>query len=205
MVGSASHGVDQPKSSPFHTHTRYCIAFFHLNKIMTIRSLCSMLGVCVLLAIAPACRSGETATTPDAETTTEAPADAADSTDAPAESPDAAETPAETPAAETPTDGATPSTEVAGVPGTGNYPPEAVESFLAGCEGAATQAGATPEQASAYCQCTLTEIQALYTFDEFNAVDAEIRQGGEPPAEFDEIVNTCVASTIEQPATEQPQ
>lgn len=144
-----------------------------------------MLGACVLLAIAPAC-GGETdqAATPDTDVTTEEPANDE------AVDPEPDTSTAETPEPDT-TEGAAPEEPVAS--GDANtYPPEAVSSFLESCEASAVQAGATPEQAGDYCACTLDEIQALYTFDEFAQVDQDIREGQEPPAEFDAIVDTCV-------------
>ncbi|TVQ20259.1 MAG: hypothetical protein EA367_09060 [Leptolyngbya sp. DLM2.Bin15] len=146
-----------------------------------------MLGACVVLAIAPAC-AGETdqADAPDTNaTTTEEPVNG-----------EAADPEADTSAAETPEPDATEGAAAEETPvasgDTNTYPPEAVSSFLESCEASAVQAGATPEQASDYCACTLDEIQALYTFDEFAQVDEDIREGQEPPAEFDAIVDTCV-------------
>lgn len=144
-----------------------------------------MLGACVLLAIAPACGETDQADAPNAAgTTTEEPVND-----------EAADPEPDTSTAETPEPDATEGAASDETPASGDantYPQEAVSSFLESCEASAVQAGATPEQAGDYCACTLDEIQALYTFDEFAQVDQDIREGQEPPAEFDAIVDTCV-------------
>jgi hypothetical protein len=145
-----------------------------------------MLGACVLLAIAPAC-AGETdqADTPDTDVTTEEPVN----DEAAAPEPDTST--AETPEPDA-TEEAAPEEEPVASGDANTYPEEARSSFLESCEASAVQAGATPEQAGDYCACTLDEIEVLYTFDEFAQVDQDIREGQEPPAEFDAIVDTCV-------------
>mgnify|MGYP001046509408 CR=1 FL=1 len=166
---------------------------------MKTRQYFSLIGACLILAIAPACGGNEQAEAPESEPMVdpievpddigeeeaEAPEettadDSAETAEAPEESTETAEAPA--------TDGS----ETANEP----YPPEAADSFINGCVSAAVGAGATEAQASEYCACTLDEIQQEYTFEEFAEVDRQIQDGGEPPAAFDEIVNFCVEQTV---------
>jgi hypothetical protein len=157
---------------------------------MTIRHYLSMLGACVLLAIASGCGDATTSTEPAPDELTEQPADPA--TEDPTTEDPAAEAPADTPPATPDGTAQVPAEPAPPEQGNGDYPPEAISSFLSSCEASAQQAGATPEQASEYCSCTLDEIQARYSFDEFVQVDNDIQAGQEPPAEFDVIVDTCV-------------
>ncbi|HEY9818853.1 MAG TPA: hypothetical protein V6D20_24050, partial [Candidatus Obscuribacterales bacterium] len=65
------------------------------------------------------------------------------------------------------------------------YPPEARQAFMDSCIESAIDAGATRWQAEDYCLCSLTEIQRVYTFQEFSIVDRQIGQGQNTPDVFD--------------------
>ncbi len=161
---------------------------------MKTRQYFSLMAACLILAIAPACGNDDQAAAPDSETTTEqteAPTGTTpeDSATEPPETPETAEAPAEpNEAAEAPATQENATAEP--------YPPEAAAGFINGCVSAAVSAEATEEQATAYCNCTLDEIQKEYSFEEFAEVDRQLQEGGEPPAEFERIVNFCVDQTI---------
>jgi hypothetical protein len=157
---------------------------------MKTRQYFSLIGACLILAIAPACGGNDQAEAPENDSATEqvdTPDDSVEEEAAAPEDSAPAETPTETAEAPAPE-----GEETANEP----YPPEAADSFINGCVSAAVGAGATQDQASEYCACTLDEIQQEYTFEEFAEVDRQIQQGGEPPAEFDDIVNFCVEQTV---------
>jgi hypothetical protein len=62
------------------------------------------------------------------------------------------------------------------------YPPEAVKTFMKGCQFKRTKV---------YCSCTLKSIQAKYTFAEFKKIDSEIRETRKVPSELQKILSSC--------------
>jgi hypothetical protein len=76
------------------------------------------------------------------------------------------------------------------------YPEEVRDNFMNECTASAIENGALASQAETYCQCSLTEIQRLYTIDEFAVIDQQIAQGQAPPAVFNDIIEFCVNQAV---------
>ncbi len=76
------------------------------------------------------------------------------------------------------------------------YPASARDSFISECALSAIDSGATDIQAEEYCLCALTEIERVYTFEEFSVIDAQIGQGQPAPAAFERIAAFCVEQTL---------
>ncbi|MGD1902203.1 MAG: hypothetical protein ACFB9N_08185 [Geitlerinemataceae cyanobacterium] len=77
--------------------------------------------------------------------------------------------------------------EIAAEKGAPPYPAQVTDNILDGC-----MAGSDGnEQVAAACACGVEQVQETYTFSEFMAIDRAATSGEEPPAEFQEIWQTC--------------
>jgi hypothetical protein len=62
------------------------------------------------------------------------------------------------------------------------YPPDVVANFMRACQVRASEKS---------CHCALAAMEARYTVDEYNAIEAGIRAGTKPPQEFVDIARDC--------------
>lgn len=76
------------------------------------------------------------------------------------------------------------------------YPAAVRDNFMTECTASAIDTGAAAAQAEEYCLCSLTEIQRLYTIDEFAVIDQQIAEGQAPPAVFNDVIEFCVNQVV---------
>lgn len=75
------------------------------------------------------------------------------------------------------------------------YPPEFSRAFLQSCTRSAQQSGQfSQQQATQYCQCSLTEFQSRYTLQQTMQIYQRMQQSNssELPPEMMQIARTCV-------------
>jgi|GEM_PF-2793861 len=75
------------------------------------------------------------------------------------------------------------------------YPPEFSRAFLQSCTRSAQESGQfNQQQASQYCQCSLTEFQSRYTLQQTMSLYQRMQQSNsnELPPEMMQIARTCV-------------
>jgi hypothetical protein len=65
------------------------------------------------------------------------------------------------------------------------YPQEVVDNFMESCT---NQPGAN----ESYCRCAINQLQETMSYDEFQAADREISEGGDMPEELMNAVESCV-------------
>lgn len=122
-------------------------------------------GVLAIALVLTACGDAD----PTASDSASAPDTASDS---------AAETPAE------PSDSATADAPPANM---ASYPQPAIDEFLEGCETGAQGM----DYAQQVCQCTIDTVQADYTFEEFERINAALGAGEQLPDEILSITANC--------------
>ncbi|MBO9999781.1 MAG: hypothetical protein J7641_12395 [Cyanobacteria bacterium SID2] len=74
------------------------------------------------------------------------------------------------------------------------YPKNVVDTFVNECMNNADGI----DYAREICQCTIDRIQVAYTFDEFKAIDEQVKSGEEPPEEMLDISATCYSQVSEE-------
>jgi hypothetical protein len=72
------------------------------------------------------------------------------------------------------------------------YPQEIVDAYMDGCLQGAVAEGATQDQATQLCGCSISEFQARFTLEEFTTIVEQTEQTRQLPTEIGEVVQYCV-------------
>ena len=72
------------------------------------------------------------------------------------------------------------------------YPQEIVDAYMDGCLQGAVAEGATQDQATQLCDCSISEFQARFTLEEFSTIVEQTEQTRQLPTEIGEVVHYCI-------------